>query len=161
VTEPTTETKLPLVRETVRILKDGHPMLAMRSQEIADDEFDDDLKALIARMISVMMGCDAVGLAAVQIGIPARVIVVREGGEIIWFINPERVGKPFWRTAAEPEACLSVTGRYVVERPLKIEVRYRDVDGVEHVNRFKGLRARIIQHEMDHLDGILISESGL
>lgn len=141
--------------DSVRIYKAGNPILAERSTEVV--VFDDALRDLIANMASITLQLGAIGLAAVQIGKPVRVIVGRWDGEVRWMVNPERVGKPFWRSDVQREGCLSVDERTVwVERPVKCEIRFQDAYGNDCQERFDGMWSRILQHEMDHLDGTLI-----
>jgi peptide deformylase len=149
--------------QTVRILGNEEPMLYQPSQAVQEDEFDvvgsevspDSLRALVARMVSVMKYFNAVGLAAVQIGIPVRVIVIREGGEIMWLVNPV-ITRTLKRSVTSWETCLSCPGGESVERPAKCVIAYRDLFGGQHTMSVGGMRARILQHEIGHLDGKLI-----
>ena len=149
--------------QTVRILGNEEPMLYQPSQAVQEDEFDavgtevapDSLRALVARLVSVMKHFNGVGLAAVQIGIPVRVIVIREGGEILWLVNPV-ITRALKRKVTSWEVCLSCPGGAAVERPTKCDIAYRDLFGGQHTMSVGGMRARILQHEIDHLDGVLI-----
>lgn len=149
--------------QTIRILGNEEAMLYQPSMPVQKHEFDvegtpvadDSLRALVARMVSVMKHFNGVGLAAVQIGIPVRVIVAREGGEILWMVNPI-ITRTLKRTVDSYEQCLSCPGGRVVSRPAKCDIAYRDLFGAELSGSFSGMRARILQHEIDHLDGRLI-----
>lgn len=149
--------------QTIRILGNAEPLLYQPSQSVAESDFDvpgspvteDSLRALVARMVSVMKHFNAVGLAAVQIGVPVRVIVVRGDDEIVWMVNPV-ITRALNRNVERYEECLSCPGGAVVSRPAKCDVEWRDLFGVKVTGKFDGMRARIVQHEIDHLDGKLI-----
>jgi len=134
----------------------GDPVLKSRATEV--DRFDDSLRGQVARMAAIMSDSLGVGLAAPQLGISQRVLVYRVGPDapVIALVNPERE----WRSREEEtleEGCLSIPGVGVdVERPVHVRVRARDEGGDERLVEASGLEARVIQHEMDHLDGVLI-----
>jgi peptide deformylase len=129
------------------------------------EKVDDDVRALVADMFETMYAAPGIGLAAVQVGVPKRILVIdlqepeEEGGEPIRdprvFINPEIV------TASDQEVpytegCLSVPDQYAeVDRPDRIRARWLDLDGRAHEEEIEGLLATCLQHEMDHLEGIL------
>ena len=124
------------------------------------DVVDDALRALMDDMIETMYAAPGIGLAAVQIGVPKRVIVMdlaREGEEPAprYYVNPEIV----WasqETLPYEEGCLSVPEIYdEVERPARVRVSYLDYQGKAVEEDAEGLFAVCIQHEMDHLDGVL------
>ena len=121
---------------------------------------DDALRALMDDMLETMYAAPGIGLAAIQIGEPVRVIVMdlaREGEEPAprYFVDPEVL----WaseETAPYEEGCLSVPEIYdEVERPARVRIRYLDYEGEEVVEDCEGLYAVCIQHEMDHLNGVL------
>ena len=121
---------------------------------------DDDLRALMDDMLETMYAAPGIGLAAIQIGEPQRVIVMdlaREGEEAQprFFMNPEIL----WaseETAPYEEGCLSVPEIYdEVERPARVKLRYLNYQGEQIEEDAEGLFAVCIQHEMDHLDGVL------
>lgn len=142
--------------------------------------FDAELKALIDDMFETMYDAPGIGLAAVQIGVPLRVLVIdlqpddpdaepevctAHGGHSHThqptlkqprvFINPE-VLDPSEEFALYSEGCLSVPEIYAdVERPARIRARWQDLDGTVHEEALDGLLATCLQHEMDHLEGIL------
>lgn len=138
-----------------RIIRtDDDPLLRKKSRAI--DVFDDRLKLLAEDMIETMHQADGVGLAAPQIGILKRLIVVdlyNEEGPMI-FVNPELSEAEGCEVAEE--GCLSLPGRHgLVERPWSLTLKYQDLEGNQCQLRAEGLFARILCHEVDHLDGIL------
>jgi len=110
---------------------------------------------LIVDMAETMIKKDGVGLAAPQIGENIRVIVVNTKDGVLALINPE-IKKKSWRQETDEEGCLSVPGVYgYVKRPYQIEVSGYTKTGEKIDLKAKGLLARVCQHEIDHLDGIL------
>jgi peptide deformylase len=138
------------------IRKLGDPVLRASALEV--DRFDAGLRTEVERMGRLMGDALGVGLAATQVGVLHRVLVYRTDPEepLTALVNPVIE----WRSeelAAAEEGCLSIPGVHVeVERPARIRVRARDVAGGELEMDAEGLEARVIQHEVDHLDGILI-----
>jgi peptide deformylase len=121
---------------------------------------DDEVRRLIDDMIESMYAADGIGLAAIQLGVPKRVIVMdldqKEGKKNPRvFVNP----KILWKSeemATFEEGCLSVPEIWEdVERPARIRAEYVDRDGVQQILEADGLLATCLQHEMDHLEGIL------
>lgn len=96
-----------------------------------------------------------IGLAAIQIGVPKRVIAVRIGSRFVIMINPTIVGRSP-KTYLATESCMSLDGSFNVKRHKEIKLIYTKPDGVSECRTFKGREAQIIQHECDHLHGILI-----
>ena len=118
------------------------------------EKFDDRLQMLIEDMIETMYHADGVGLAAPQVGILRRLIVIDIGEGPVVLINPEFVSKS--GEAADTEGCLSIPGlRGVVKRPSEVVVKALDREGRETEIKASGLMARALCHEIDHLDGIL------
>ncbi len=121
---------------------------------------DDDLRVLMDDMLETMYAAPGIGLAAIQIGEPLRVIVMDLAGEDEepaprYFVNPE-ILDPSEDMSVYEEGCLSVPEFYdEVERPAKCRVKYLDYQGDEQVLEAEGLLATCIQHEMDHLEGVL------
>jgi peptide deformylase len=129
------------------------------------ETFDDELKTLVADMLETMYDAPGIGLAAVQVGVPIRLLVIdlqepeEEGGEPVRdprvFINPEIL----WHSDTEvpyTEGCLSVPEQYAeVMRPDKIRARWQDEKGKAYEEEIDGLLAVCLQHEMDHLNGVL------
>jgi peptide deformylase len=134
----------------------GDPVLKTRARPV--ERFDDELRTEIERMGRLMHDALGIGLAATQVGILHRVLVYRvvPGGPIAALVNPELEWSGPEEEIAE-EGCLSLPGVHVdVERPIHVRVRARDADGDEILVEAAGLEARVLQHEMDHLDGVLI-----
>jgi peptide deformylase len=136
----------------------GDPVLKSRATPV--DRFDESLRRQVSRMAGIMNDALGVGLAAPQLGISQRLLVYRVGPDapLIALANPELEWSSSDREAAE-EGCLSIPGVAVdVERPVHVRVRALDEEGGQRVVEASGLEARVIQHEMDHLDGVLILE---
>ena len=140
------------------ILTVPHPLLKQVSEPV--EGVDDALRALMDDMLETMYAAPGIGLAAVQVGVPQRVIVMdlaREDEEPQprYFVNPEIL----WRSdemAVREEGCLSVPEIYdEVERPARVKIRFLDYDGALIEEDAEGLLAVCIQHEMDHLEGVL------
>ncbi len=140
----------------MRILTQENPRLRIKARSVNPQ--DNALKRLIAALIATVTAQqdpEGVGLAAPQIGAPARVFVAKVGQRFIPFINPKIIEKGA-EEAVALEGCLSVPRLYgEVRRPRHIRVQYITKTGKPVVRSFFGLAARIIQHETDHLDGIL------
>jgi peptide deformylase len=134
----------------------GDPVLKSRATEV--DRFDDSLHSQIKRMAAIMNDALGVGLAAPQLGVSQRLLVYRVGPDapLVVLANPEVE----WRsdeTESFEEGCLSIPGVNVdVDRPLHVLVRALDEVGEPRSVEASGLEARVIQHEIDHLDGVLI-----
>jgi len=140
------------------ILVVPHPVLKQRSETV--EAVDDELRALMDDMLETMYDAPGIGLAAIQVGVPKRVIVMdlaREGEEPQprYFVNPEIL----WaseETAPYEEGCLSVPEIFdEVERPARVKLRYLNYQGEQVEEDAEGLFAVCIQHEMDHLNGVL------
>jgi peptide deformylase len=129
--------------------------LRLRAHEVED--FDDDLRRLADRMVGLMHDAQGVGLAATQVGVLRRLFVFEpdeDGPRAI--VNPEIVERDD-ATETEEEGCLSLQGvRAPVERSTRVTIKGLDPDGSEVQWEFEGLGARVVQHELDHLDGVLI-----
>lgn len=135
-------------------------LAVLKAKSLPVEGVDDALRALMDDMLETMYAAPGIGLAAVQIGEPKRVIVMdlaREGEEPRprYYVNPEIV----WasdETAPYEEGCLSVPEVYdEVERPARVRLRYLDYQGDAVEEEADGLFAVCIQHEMDHLEGLL------
>jgi peptide deformylase len=138
------------------VRKFGDPVL--RTTALPVDRFDQELVAEIERMGELMHDALGVGLAATQLGVLHRVLVYRAYTDdpLTALVNPVIEWASDELETAE-EGCLSLPGVHVeVERPARLRVRGRDAHGEEIVVEAEGLEARVIQHEVDHLDGILI-----
>ena len=146
-----------------RIYETPDPILRQISKPV--ETFDDELRTLVADMFETMYEAPGIGLAAVQVGVPIRLLVIdlqepeEEGGEPVRdpraFINPEVL----WHSDSEvpyTEGCLSVPEQYAeVMRPDRIRARWQDADGKAYEEDIDGLLAVCLQHEMDHLNGVL------
>ncbi len=131
---------------------DGDPILRKKSKEIG--EITDRIKLLLEDMVDTMVEEDGVGLAAPQIGILRRAIVVDIGEGPIKMINPEILSEE--GEEIDTEGCLSVPGRAgTVARPKNIKFKYLDLEGEEQELEVGDLFARVICHEIDHLNGVL------
>jgi peptide deformylase len=134
----------------------GDPVL--RSRALPVERFDDDLRAEVERMGELMHDALGIGLAATQLGVLHRVLVYRAyiDDPVTALVNPELVWSSDELESAE-EGCLSLPGVHVeVERPARVRVRAQDANGEPIEIEAEELEARVIQHEIDHLDGILI-----
>jgi peptide deformylase len=138
------------------VRKFGDPVLRTRARSV--DRFDAALRSEIEQMGHLMNDALGVGLAATQIGTLHRVLVyrVQPDSQVVALVNPEIE----WRgkeTETMEEGCLSLPAVLVdVERPIHVRVRAQDESGDEILIEASGLEARVIQHEIDHLDGVLI-----
>ena len=129
------------------------------------EQVDDEVRALVADMFETMYAAPGIGLAAIQVGVPKRILVIdlqepeEEGGEPVRdprvFINPE-ILEASDQEVPYTEGCLSVPDQYAeVDRPDRIRARWLDENGVAHDEEIDGLLAVCLQHEMDHLNGVL------
>jgi peptide deformylase len=137
----------------IRLSKD--PILRKKSKEIT--EITDRIKILLDDMIETMNEADGVGLAAPQVGILRRAVVIDVGEGPIKLINPEILEMK--GEVIDIEGCLSVPGKSgTVSRPEWVRIKYIDIDGKERNLEGRGFLARAICHEVDHLDGILYTD---
>ena len=154
--DPEVEARRAAAMSFIRRL--GDPVLKSRATPV--DRFDDSLRKQVGRMAGIMNDALGVGLAAPQLGISQRLLVYRIGPDapVIALANPELE----WVSAESElgeEGCLSIPGVLVdVDRHLYVRVRGLDEEGEQRTVEASGLEARVIQHEMDHLDGVLILE---
>lgn len=129
------------------------------------DQVDDEVRALVADMFETMYDAPGIGLAAIQVGVPKRILVidlqepVEEDGEPVRdprvFINPE-ILEHSEQDVPYTEGCLSVPDQYAeVDRPDRVRARWLDLDGEVREQEITGLLATCLQHEMDHLNGVL------
>jgi peptide deformylase len=124
------------------------------------ERVDEDVRKLVADMFETMYEAPGVGLAAIQVGVPKRVVTIdatrgEEEKQPIALINPEIVWVSEEKIAHE-EGCLSIP-EYLdeVERPERVKVRFLDLEGRAHELEADGLLARVVQHEIDHINGVL------
>ncbi|MDR6898740.1 peptide deformylase [Rhizobium miluonense] len=134
------------------------PLLRQASKPI--EQIDIEIQRLADDMLETMYDAPGIGLAAIQIGVPRRMLVIdvaREGEEKtpLVFINPEIVASSDERSVYE-EGCLSIPDYYAeVERPARVTVKHLDRNGKEQLTDADGLLATCVQHEIDHLNGVL------
>src|SRR3954469_18612870 len=139
------------------------PRLRVKSAPV--EGVSDELRALVADMLETMYDAPGIGLAAIQVGVPKRVLVIdlqeseEEGSEPLRdpriFINPE-ILETSDEEVPYTEGCLSVPDQFAeVDRPDRIRARWMDLDGKLREEEIEGLLATCLQHEMDHLDGVL------
>jgi peptide deformylase len=144
-----------------QIIKVPDPVLKQVAKEVS--KVDDELRVQLDRMLETMYKAPGIGLAANQVGMLNRVLVMdiaqREDDTAtrkpIFMVNPEII----WRSE-EPsvweEGCLSIPGQFAeVERPLEVRVKYLDYDGKQQEQLFSELGSHCVQHEIDHLNGVL------
>jgi len=141
-----------------KILTEPDPFLRQKSKKV--EIVDHDTRSLMDDMIDTMYAAPGIGLAAIQIGVPKRVIVIDlsrtdEKKNPLYFVNPEIITNSNINTSYE-EGCLSVPGQFAeINRPDKCKVKFLDYNGREQILEAEGLLATCIQHEIDHLEGIL------
>ena len=134
----------------------GDPVLRLAARDV--ESFDDDLDRLVARMKRLMTDANGVGLAANQVGVLQRVVVLStsEDPQGIALVNP-RIVERSDETLVDDEGCLSLPGvTCPVERSVAVTISGRSPDGEELQLRLDDLAARVAQHEIDHLEGVLI-----
>ena len=141
----------PILTEPNKILR----QVSMPVENVTKQEQD-----LMDDMLDTMYAANGIGLAAIQIGIPKRIIVMdiskeENKKEPKYFVNPIIINKDKLKNTYE-EGCLSVPNQFAeIDRPSKCEVKYLDYNGEKKLLKAEGLLATCIQHEMDHLEGIL------
>ena len=154
--DPEREERRRLALAQIRQYPD--PSLRLRATEI--ESVDDDLRHLVERMLLLMEDASGIGLAATQVGVLRRLFVCRlgeeEDEETHAFVNPVVTPLGNERKSAD-EGCLSLQEVLVpVERPERVRIEAKDLAGTPVRLELEGLDARVVQHELDHLDGILI-----
>ena len=136
------------------------PNKILREKSLKVEQVDKDLQTLIDNMLETMYAAPGIGLAAIQVGVPKRVIVLDLAKKDspknpMYFVNPEIIEKSKTNSTYE-EGCLSVPGQFAeIDRPDKCYIKYLDYHGQPQEMRAEGMLATCIQHEMDHLEGIL------
>lgn len=137
------------------LLLDPHPGLFVPARPVT--VFDASLTELAGAMFSVMRLLNGVGLAATQVGVPLRVFVYEVEGVCATMVNPVILSRQL--PYHPDEGCLSVPGRfYAPLRHRRVEVAWQDVDSSPRRMRVDGLLAEIVEHEVDHLDGVLLHQ---
>ena len=141
-----------------KILIEPDPILRKKCEPL--EKVDKEIKKLMDDMLETMYAAPGIGLAAIQVGILKRLIVIdiskaEEKKSPIFLINPEILFRSK-KTSIYEEGCLSLPGQFAeIERPSECTLKYIDYDGKEKELKAKGLLATCIQHEVDHLNGIL------
>ena len=136
------------------------PNKILRQKSALVEKVDGDLQKLMDDMLETMYAAPGIGLAAIQVGVPKRVIVLdiasrEEKKNPMFFINPEIINRSNNNSTYE-EGCLSVPGQFAeIDRPDKCHIKYLDYYGKSQEIKAEGMLATCIQHEMDHLEGIL------
>ena len=136
------------------------PDSILRQKSLPVDKVNKEIKTLMDDMLNTMYDAPGIGLAAIQIGVPKRVIVLDispkdEPKKPMFFVNPEIIKKSENNSIYE-EGCLSVPGQFAeITRPDKCHIKYLDYYGQKKEIKAEGMLATCIQHEMDHLEGIL------
>ena len=137
-----------------RIRQYGDTVLRMKARDV--EAFDEDLERLVERMTALMHEANGVGLAATQVGVLRRVFVFVEDGEDRVLVNPV-ITKSSSSTQVDDEGCLSLREVLVpVERPTKVTIEGLDAAGESVTLELEPPASRVVQHELDHLDGVLI-----
>jgi len=140
------------------ILTEPNKILRQKSSKV--EKVDEDIRMLMDDMLETMYAAPGIGLAAIQVGVPKRVIVLDISSKDdprnpIYFVNPEVVEKSKNNFTYE-EGCLSVPGQFAeIDRPDKCHIKYLDYYGIPKEIKAEGMLATCIQHEIDHLEGIL------
>ena len=140
-----------------KILTEPDPFLRQVSSDVK--KVDDEIRLLMDDMLETMYAAPGIGLAAIQVGVPIRVIVIdlskEEERKPLYFVNPKIIVKSKNNSTYE-EGCLSVPGQFAeIDRPDQCHISYLDYSGQKKELKAEGLLATCIQHEMDHLEGIL------
>ena len=140
-----------------KILTEPNKILRQISKPV--EKVGKEEKQLMDDMLETMYSANGIGLAAIQIGVPKRIIVMDLGKddkkEPLYFVNPVIKNKDSLKSTYE-EGCLSVPNQFAeIDRPKKCDIEYLDYNGKEKLLKADGLLATCIQHEMDHLEGIL------
>ena len=136
------------------------PDIILRKKSVTLEKVDDDIRKLMDDMLETMYAAPGIGLAGVQIGILKRLIVIdvskdEEKKSPLFLINPEIITKSSITSVYE-EGCLSLPGYFAeIERPAECQIEYLDFDGKKREMKANGLLATCIQHEVDHLNGVL------
>ena len=136
------------------------PNEILREKSLKVDVVDSDIQKLMDDMLQTMYAAPGIGLAAIQVGVPKRIIVLDlfhkgQDKKPMFFINPEIIDKSINNLTYE-EGCLSVPGQFAeIDRPDKCHIKYLDYYGHEKEIKADGMLATCIQHEIDHLEGIL------
>jgi len=138
------------------IITHPNPILRQKARELTrEDILNPKFKKLMADMAETILKKDGVGLAAPQINQSIRLVTVNNNGEIAVFLNP-KILKKSWRKNIAEEGCLSIPNVFLpIKRHSTITLEFLNLAGDKQILKTKDLLARVLQHEIDHLDGIL------
>jgi peptide deformylase len=138
----------------MEIIKYPNKILDKKTKKVKKP-LDEEIQKLIKSMKETMEKSDGAGLAAPQVGESLRICAIQYGGEVFAMINPKITSYSREKEISD-EGCLSFPGQFFpIKRSVKVKVRYVDEEGKETKKKVEGLLARIMQHEIDHLDGIV------
>ncbi|OGI26789.1 MAG: peptide deformylase [Candidatus Moranbacteria bacterium RIFOXYB1_FULL_43_19] len=144
----------------LKVLKYPDDFLRKKAREVEDFK-NPDLPRLVSDMVKTMEAEKGIGLAAPQVGSDLRICVVRVDDTVHTLINPKIKSSSRKKEIFE-EGCLSFPGKFFpVERPIKVKIKARDLSGEKIKIKANGLLARVLQHEIDHLDGILVIDRAI
>lgn len=143
----------------LKIITYPNPILRQTAKKVS--QFNDELKKIVNEMAKVMLTKDGIGLAAVQVNISKQIVVLKDSKDYKVLINPKITYFSKDKKTKE-EGCLSFPGIFgLVTRPKKIHLKYQDLDGKVIKEKNKGLEAVVIQHEIDHLNGVLFIDKAV
>jgi peptide deformylase len=149
-----------MTNASLKIIKYPDNFLRKKTREVSDFT-DAKIQRLILDMAKTMETEKGIGLAAPQVGSDLRICLARVDNTLYVLINPEIISYSRAREVFE-EGCLSFPGKFFpVERPIRIKIKSRDLNGKRIKIKAEGLLARVLQHEIDHLDGVLIIDRGM
>ncbi len=133
----------------------GDKVLTQKAKRVS--RIDDTIRNMCVSMMNTMLENNGVGLSGNQVGILKRIIIVLDNNKPKVMINPEIM--EFSNSLCDfDEGCLSIPNTFIsIRRPESIKVKYRDMKGKPHFESYSGLLSRVIQHEVDHLDGITMN----
>ena len=148
---------MPATAKLIHIVKIPHPSLRQIAQPVV--EINEDIRQLLDDMVATMYDAPGIGLAAPQVNISQRLVVIDcgkdDGPELFKMVNPQIISVSDEHAVLE-EGCLSIPDHTAeVKRPAEVTVNYQDENGTDHNLTANGLLAACIQHEIDHLNGVL------
>jgi peptide deformylase len=137
----------------LQILKDDHKLLRKKAKRV--NKIDDSIRNLSIDMIETMLSANGIGISGNQVGVLKRIIVILDENHPEVLINPEII-ELSQITCVIEEGCLSFPNKfYKIERPEKVKIKYRSIDGHPKIKEYVGLVARCALHEIDHINGIV------
>lgn len=149
-------------KNILKIIKYPNDFLRRKAREVKVEELEDPkIQRLVLDMAKTMEAEKGVGLAAPQVKSDLRICTIKAGGDTLILVNPKIKSYSRKKDIFE-EGCLSFPGKFFpVERPTKVKVQARDLEGKKIKIKADGLLARVLQHEIDHLDGILVIDRAM